>query len=66
MGKYIAKRLLLLIPTMLFVCIIIFALIRMVPGSAVDMIVFQYQNSGISITTAEVEAKLGMDKPAIQ
>lgn len=66
MGKYVVKRLLLLIPTMLFVCIIIFALIRLVPGSAVDMIVFQYQNSGIAITTAEVEAKLGMDKSAIQ
>ena len=66
MGKYVVKRLLLLIPTMLFVCVIIFALIRMVPGSAVDMIVFQYKNSGIPITTEEVEAKLGMDKPAVQ
>lgn len=66
MGKYIGKRLLLLIPTMFFVCVIIFALIRMVPGSAVDMIEFQYKNSGIQITTEEVEQRLGMDKPAIQ
>ena len=35
MGKYIAKRLLLLIPTTLLVCVIIFALLRMLPGDAV-------------------------------
>lgn len=66
MGKYVAKRLLLLIPTMFFVCVIIFALIRMVPGSAVDMIVLQYQNSGIVITAEEVQQKLGMDRPAVE
>ena len=66
MGKYVAKRLLLLIPTMLFVCVIIFALIRMVPGSAVDMIVFEYKNSGIDISLEEVEQRLGMDKPFVE
>lgn len=64
MGKYIAKRLLLLIPTMLFVCIIVFLLLRFVPGSAVDMIVYNYQKSGVPVTHEEVAAKLGLDKPA--
>ena len=39
MGKYLVKRLLLLIPTMLLVCVIVFALMRMIPGDAVDMVV---------------------------
>lgn len=66
MGKYLLKRLLLLIPTLFFVCVIVFALMRMVPGSAIDMIRFEYQNSGIPITYEEVEAMLGMDKSAIE
>ena len=39
MGKYIVKRVLLLIPTILIVCVIVFALMRMVPGDAVDVVV---------------------------
>ena len=31
MGKYFVKRVLLLIPTILLVCIIVFALMRMIP-----------------------------------
>ena len=36
MGKYIVKRVLLLIPTALLVCFIVFMLMRMLPGDAVD------------------------------
>ena len=39
MGKYIVKRILLLIPTIFIVCAIVFLLMRMVPGDAVDIIV---------------------------
>ena len=46
MGKYIAKRLLLLIPTTLLVCVIIFALLRMLPGDAVDALQYQLQSQG--------------------
>ena len=35
MGKYFVKRVLLLIPTILLVCIIVFALMRMIPMDAV-------------------------------
>ena len=35
MGKYFLKRVLLLIPTILLVCIIVFALMRMIPMDAV-------------------------------
>ena len=65
MGKYVLKRILLLIPTMILVCVIVFVLMRLVPGSAVDMVVYQYQQNGIEITYEEAEAKLGLDKPAV-
>ncbi len=65
MGKYAVKRLLLLIPTMLLVCVIVFAMMRMVPGSAVEQVVYNYSQSGLDITYEEAEAKLGLDKPAV-
>jgi peptide/nickel transport system permease protein len=66
MGKYALKRILLLLPTLFFVCVIIFALIRLVPGSAVDTLVSQLIGSGMNVSREDIEASLGMDKPAIQ
>lgn len=66
MAKYIVKRLLLLIPTMFLVCLIVFLLMRMLPGDAVDALQYQLQSQGdYDITREEVEAMLGMDKPAM-
>ena len=63
MGKYLVKRLLLLVLTLFLVCLIVFALLRMVPGSAVDVIVTTYATQGIVVDAAEVEQMLGLDKP---
>jgi len=63
MGKYLVKRLLLLIPTLFLVCLIVFALMRIVPGSAVDVLVAQMSSSGTKVDRAAVEAMLGLDKP---
>ena len=49
MGKYIIKRVLLLIPTMLVVTIVTFALMRLMPGSAVDLILNKYQAMGFTV-----------------
>lgn len=66
MGKYIVKRVLLLIPTALLVSFIVFMLMRMLPGDAVDALQYQLQSQGsYDITREEVEVMLGMDKPAI-
>lgn len=66
MSKYIAKRLLLLIPTIFLVCVIIFSLMRMLPGDAVDALTYKIQSSGTyDVDRTEVEAMLGMDKPAV-
>ena len=66
MAKYILKRVLLLIPTLLVVTIVTFALMRMMPGSAVDMILNKYQAMGFTVDRATVLAQLGMDKPVVQ
>ena len=67
MAKYVVKRVLLLIPTTFLVCVIIFALLRMLPGDAVSNLQYQLQSAGdYDITYEEVEEMLGMDKPAVQ
>ena len=66
MGKYIIKRVLLLIPALLVVTIVTFGLMRMMPGSAVDLIVNKYQTLGYSVDRQMVIEQLGMDKPAVQ
>jgi peptide/nickel transport system permease protein len=66
MTKYVTKRLLLLIPTLIMVLLITFAIMRMIPGSAVDALVYKLATSGISVDRAQVEAMLGFDKPAVE
>ena len=63
-GKYTVKRILLLIPTIFLVCLIVFALMRCVPGDAVDAIVTRMTQAGQPVDAEAVRAKLGMDKPA--
>lgn len=66
MGKYIIKRILLLIPTLLVVTVVTFALMRLMPGSAVDLILNKYQAMGFTVDRQDVIVQLGMDKPAVQ
>lgn len=66
MGKYLIKRILLLIPTLFIVCLTVFAMMRIVPGSAVDVIVAQMNSSGGAVDKAAVEAMLGLDKPFLE
>lgn len=65
MARYALKRILLLIPTVLLVCVIVFILLRAVPTSAVDYMIYQFQTAGITVDAAQVEHMLGMDKPAL-
>ena len=64
MGKYVVKRVLLLIPTTFFVCLIVFTLLRAVPGSAVQQVVYRAQQSGVAMTEEMARERLGLDKPA--
>jgi peptide/nickel transport system permease protein len=63
--NYIIKRLLLLIPTLFIVSVIVFFLVRYVPGSAVDVIAASLSQGGsVAIDRAAIEHMLGLDVPA--
>ncbi|HSF06353.1 MAG TPA: ABC transporter permease [Methylomirabilota bacterium] len=64
MWKYVAKRFLLMIPTLLGVAILAFLLLRMVPG---DIVEARLMGAGGAFVTpemiAEERAKFGLDQP---
>lgn len=61
MHRYIIRRLLLMIPTLIGVTLLVFALIRMLPGDAVTMMIQDYQ--GYAKDLDELRAKLGLTQP---
>lgn len=65
MGKYIVKRILLLIPTVLVVCILTFSLMRMLPGSALDYMVKRLSAAGQAVDVEALRTRLGLDQPAL-
>jgi len=70
MRAYIIRRLLLVIPTVFLVSLIVFFLIRLIPGDAVDALVVRLIGAGggggdILAVKAEVERALGLDVPVL-
>ena len=64
MLQYIVKRLLLMIPTMLGVAVLIFVLLRVVPGDVVEAKFMTGQNAFQSQDLMNIERKkLGLDQP---
>lgn len=62
MQNYILKRLLLVIPTMILVSIIIFGLIRFIPGDIVDRLV-EYRGASFGMDAQAIREKMGLTKP---
>lgn len=60
MQYYIARRILLMVPTLIGVSFGIFVLLRMVPGDTVDLMV---QNFGYAKTADDLREKLGYNDP---
>ena len=66
MTKYVVKRLLLMIPTLLGVAVLIFFLMRVVPGDIVELR-FSGESAYASKENLDKErARLGLDKPVWQ
>ena len=65
--NYIIRRIALLIPTFFFLTLMVFALIRLMPGSVVDQMVVQMTSqqmgSNRTIDVNAVRALVGLDKP---
>ena len=64
MTAYIIRRLLLMIPTLLLVSILVFLLIRFIPGDVIDAMFAASYRGGSAETRAELERFLGLDVPA--
>ena len=64
MQRYVTRRLLAVIPTLFFASVIVFLMIRMLPGDAVDLIIksspFMENSEEMRI---EIERDLGLDRP---
>ena len=61
MSSYLIRRLLLLVPTLLGVSIVVFALVRLLPGDAVAL---QLQDARASAADeAALRSQLGLDRP---
>jgi peptide/nickel transport system permease protein len=64
MTRYIVTRLLLMIPTLLGVAVLVFVLLRVLPGDVVEMRFASGQNQFVDQKMLDEErAKLGLDKP---
>ena len=68
MRAYIIRRLLLIIPTLFLLTILVFLLVRFLPGNVIDLIEAQMEamagGSGIEIDREAVMRILGLDVPA--
>ncbi|HEV8635071.1 MAG TPA: ABC transporter permease [Chloroflexota bacterium] len=62
MGRYIAKRLLLMVPVLFGVSLLVFSMIRLIPGDIVDLMIGAELYVGAEYR-AELRAKYGLDQP---
>src|SRR6185312_11462532 len=60
MWKYLAKRLLLTVPTLLLVAVIVFLLVRLVPGDPAQVMLGE---SADPATIAAMHHEMGLDRP---
>ncbi|MDD5039296.1 MAG: ABC transporter permease [Dehalococcoidales bacterium] len=64
MQGYILRRILLLIPTIILVTIMVFFLVRFIPGDVIDVMLAEQQAFGhTTVDRAELEHRLGLDVP---
>lgn len=64
MGSYLARRLLALIPTLIIASIIVFSVVRLIPGDVLDLMLTNNMYAAASDDAREqLEAALGLDDP---
>ena len=67
MQSYLTKRLLLIIPTLFLASVLVFLMVRLVPGSVVDLMAMNgIKTGGGSIDTAQIKQDLGLTTPIPQ
>jgi peptide/nickel transport system permease protein len=63
MGAYLARRLLALIPTLLLASVIVFVIIRLIPGDVIDLMLSQNDIGADKKSREQITAALGLDRP---
>ena len=63
MQAYILRRILALIPTLIFASIIVFTSVRLIPGDIIDMMLSQNDVSANAMDREALIKALGLDKP---
>lgn len=63
MQTYILRRFLALLPTLFIASVIVFVIIRMVPGDVVDLMLSQNDTGSSKLTREQLLHTLGLDKP---
>ena len=67
MRAYLIRRLLLIIPTLFILSIMVFLMVRFIPGDAIDVMVVMMEldmfGTGVEIDREALERRLGLDVP---
>jgi peptide/nickel transport system permease protein len=63
MSSYVIRRVLALIPTLLFASVIVFVTVRLIPGDIIDMMLSERDISAAELSRTQLLAALGLDKP---
>ena len=63
MRAYAIRRLLALLPTLLFASLIVFLTVRLIPGDVIDLMLSQNDISADKLSRPRLEAALGLDTP---
>ena len=68
MRKYVARRLLLFVPTLLGASILIFVLMRLVPGDIAEILVYQTGTESSAVQQKQIQQirdELGLNRPVV-
>jgi len=65
MQAYIIRRLLALIPTLIFASLIVFITVRLIPGDIIDLMLSSNDIGADKKSRIQLEAALGLDKPMV-
>ena len=63
MRTYIIRRILLLVPTLFLVTIIVFAVVRSIPGDVIDAMMSEMSQLGTTVDREFIRHRLGLDLP---
>jgi peptide/nickel transport system permease protein len=63
MHGYLVRRVLALVPTLLFATIIVFVTVRLVPGDVIDLMLSQNDVGAREVSREQLERTLGLDQP---